>query len=133
MRSIHNNRKLQAQFEGAAADQMMGGSAKRIEPDDMQFQFTLRHANSSPQLEEYALNAVQEFKKYFNGVSTVHVVLDHQKNDYVKNKFAEIKVTAIGNSFISKEFAETYEKAIESCVESIKRQLIKYKEKIRQI
>jgi len=133
MRSIHTNRKLQTKFEGATEDHTMGGSSNNNEPDEMQFQFTLRHANPAPQLEEYAFNAVQEFKKYYNGVSTIHVVLDHQKNDYVKNKFAEIKVIAIGNTFISKEFNETYEKAIESCVESIKRQLIKYKDKIRHI
>ncbi len=103
-------------------------------PREMQVYFTVRHTSKHHHpVESYARTAVQEFKKYYNGITDCRIVLDHQKNDYVNNKLAEITVHVHDHTFVSKEAADTYEKAIDACVEHISRQLQKHKEKVRHL
>ncbi len=99
----------------------------------MRVQFTLRHSANKAAVEAYARAAVTEFNKYFDGVTDCHIVLDHQKNDRVLNKLAEITAHVHNHTFVSKEAAETYERAIDSCVTNICKQLQKHKEKVRHL
>jgi putative sigma-54 modulation protein len=97
-------------------------------------QFTLRHTTSHPHLEKYAREAITQFDKYFhNGITDCHIILDHQNNDTVHNKLSEITVHVHHHTFVSKESAETYEKAIDLCVEHLCKQLQKHKEKVRHL
>ncbi len=104
-----------------------------IEEKEIPLQFTLRHSSNHASIKDYAKSAVHIFNKFHNKIIDCQVVLDHQKNDKVKNKFAEITARVPSHYFISKGHAETYEKAIDSCVENICKQLQKHKEKIRGI
>jgi putative sigma-54 modulation protein len=94
-------------------------------------QVTLRHSNNHTSIEGYARDAAQALTKYFPGPIICHVILDHQKNDFEKNKLAEITVHVPQNDFVSKEGGVTYEQAIDSCIDSLSKQLKKYKEKQR--
>ncbi len=93
-------------------------------------QVTLRHTNNHRDIEQYARDAVQAFGKIFNGIVNSHVILDHQKNDFEKNKLAEITVHVPQNVLVAREAASTYEQAIDSCVNAMGRQLRKYKDKL---
>ena len=93
-------------------------------------QVTLRHTNNHRDIEQYARGAVQALGKIFSGIVNGHVILDHQKNDFEKNKLAEITIHIPQNVLVAKEGAATYEQAIDSCVDSLGRQLKKYKEKL---
>ncbi|PWW81618.1 MULTISPECIES: ribosome hibernation-promoting factor, HPF/YfiA family [Prosthecochloris] len=94
-------------------------------------QVTLRHTNNHREIEQYARDAVQALDKVFSGIVNCHVVLDHQKNDFEKNKLAEITVHIPQNVLVAKEAAAKYEQAIDSCVDSLGRQLRKHKEKLQ--
>lgn len=109
-------------------------NGQRHFPKEMRIQFTVRHTSKHHHpVEQYARLAVQEFQKYYDGITDCHIVLDHQKNDYVNNKLAEITVHVHHHTFVSREAADTYEKAIDACVTHISRQLQKYKEKVRHL
>lgn len=105
----------------------------QISENKMRVQFTLRHAKSHPEIERYAREAILDFDKYYNGVTDCHIILDHQKHDLVTNKRAEITAHVHNHTFVSKQAAPTYQKAIDLCVEHICRQLQKHKEKIRHL
>ena len=94
-------------------------------------QVTLRHTNNHGDIEQYARDSVQALSRIFPGVVNCHVILDHQKNDFEKNKLAEITVHVPQNVFVAKEAAATYEQAIDSCMDSMGRQLKRHKEKLR--
>ncbi len=94
-------------------------------------QVTLRHTNSHRDIEQYARDAVQALGKVFSGIVSCHVILDHQKNDFDKNKLAELTVHIPQNVLVAKEAAATYEQAIDSCVDSMGRQLKKHKDKLK--
>jgi putative sigma-54 modulation protein len=99
----------------------------------MRVQFTMRHALNNGEQESYARAAVTEFFKHFDGITDCHIILDHQPNDRVHNKRAEITAHVHDHTFVSKEAAETYEKAVDACVSNICKQLQKHKEKIRHL
>ncbi|MEI6756724.1 MAG: ribosome-associated translation inhibitor RaiA [Chlorobium sp.] len=92
---------------------------------------TLRHSNNHNDIEEYARNAVLPLARIFPGIISCHVILDHQKNDFEKNKLAEITVHVPQNVFVAKEARGAYEPAIDECVEALSRQLLKHKEKMQ--
>lgn len=108
-------------------------SGQTTSENKMRVQFTLRHANSHPEIERYAREAILDFDKYYDGVTDCHIILDHQNHDLVTNKRAEITAHVHSHTFVSKQAAPTYEKAIDLCVEHICRQIQKHKEKIRHL
>jgi putative sigma-54 modulation protein len=99
----------------------------------MTVRFTLRHSQNHNGIEKYARTAVLDFHKYFDGITDCHIILDHQHNDLQNNKIAEITAQAHHHTFVSKESAETYEKAIDACVKNVSKQLQKHKEKVRNL
>lgn len=94
-------------------------------------QVTLRHTNNHRDIEQYARDAVQALGRIFSGIVNAHVILDHQKNDFEKNKLAEITIHIPQNVLVAKEAAGTYEQAIDRCGDSLGRQLKKHKEKLQ--
>ncbi len=98
--------------------------------EPMQVQVTLRHSHNHNDIELYARDAVQSLERIYSGIVNVHVILDHQKNDFQKNKLAEITLKVPQNVLVAREASATYEQAIDSCVDVLGRQLKKYKEKL---
>ena len=104
---------------------------KVVVNDAVNVTVTLRHSSNHSDIEEYARNAVLALTRVFPGIISCHVILDHQKNDFEKNKLAEITVHVPQNVLVAKEACAAYEQAIDSCVEALSRQLQKYKEKLQ--
>ncbi len=104
---------------------------KVVVNDAVNVTVTLRHSSNHSDIEEYARNAVLALTKVFPGIISCHVIMDHQKNDFEKNKLAEITVHVPQNVLVAKEACTAYEMAIDNCVESLTRQLQKYKEKLQ--
>ncbi|MBF0586497.1 ribosome-associated translation inhibitor RaiA [Prosthecochloris sp. N3] len=94
-------------------------------------QVTLRHSSNHHDIEQYARDAVESLDKVFGGIVSIHVILDHQKNDYENNKLAEVTLHVPQQVLVAKEAAATYEQAIDSCKDSLGRQLKKYKDKLQ--
>jgi putative sigma-54 modulation protein len=90
---------------------------------------TLRHSGNHNGIEEYARNAVLILTRVFPALISCHVILDHQKNDFEKNKLAEITVHVPQNVFVAKEAGSAYESAIDTCIDALSRQLLRHKEK----
>ncbi len=90
---------------------------------------TLRHSSNHNNIEEYARNAVLILARVFPALISCHVILDHQKNDFEKNKLAEITVHVPQNVFVAKEAGTAYESAIDTCIDALSRQLLRHKEK----
>ncbi len=104
---------------------------KAVVSDVVNVKVTLRHSNNHTDIEEYARNAVIPLLKIFPGIISCHIILDHQKNDFEKNKLAEITVVVPQNVLVAKESGAVYEQTIDNCVEALSRQLKKYKEKLQ--
>ena len=104
---------------------------KVVVNDAVNVTVTLRHSNNHTDIEEYARNAVLSLVNVYSGIISCHIILDHQKNDFEKNKIAEITVHVPQNVLVAKEAGTNYEQSIDICVDALSRQLKKYKEKIQ--
>jgi len=103
---------------------------KSVDTETMNVQVTLRHSSNHSSIEDYARDAVQALARVYPGILSCHIILDHQKNDFEKNKIAEITLHVPQQVLVAKDAAPAYEPAIDSCVDSLERQLQKYKEKM---
>ncbi|MEI6847424.1 MAG: ribosome-associated translation inhibitor RaiA [Chlorobiaceae bacterium] len=105
---------------------------KVVVDESFNVKVTLRHSNNHTTIEEYAKNAVLPLARVFPGIISCHVILDHQKNDFEKNKLAEVTVNVPQHVLVAKDASVAYEQSIDNCVEALTRQLRKYKEKLEE-
>jgi putative sigma-54 modulation protein len=64
-------------------------------------------------------------------VIDTEVSLKVDNADVKENKIAEVRVTIPGNNFYVKKQSATFEESADEAIEALRRQLKKYKEKIR--
>ncbi len=93
----------------------------------MQTTITARHFTANPALRQYASARLSKLEKYYDGITDVHVVL--HKNSLTKT--VEITLRVYRQRLNAQDVAQTYEKAIDGCVERLRKQIIRYKDKLR--
>lgn len=68
---------------------------------------------------------------FFDKITSVEVYLKLENSGQVKDKIVEALVNVPGDSIFVKDTSKTFEESIEKVGSSLKRQLVKYKEKKR--
>lgn len=73
----------------------------------------------------------QKLNLFFDKITTVKVFLKLENSGQVKDKVVEAVVNVPGETIFVKDSSKTFEESIEKVGASLKRQLVKYKEKKR--
>lgn len=68
---------------------------------------------------------------YFDRIIDARVTLKLENAGQVKDKIAEVRLKVPGDVLVVKESQKTFEASIDEAVDVLKRQLIKFKEKMR--
>ena len=87
------------------------------------------HFEASKQLEAFIQKKVSRLAKFNDGVYVADVTLKVVKPETNANKDASVKLLARGHEFFAQEIADTFEEAIDKCVDKLERQVLKFKEK----
>ena len=87
------------------------------------------HFEASKSLETFIQKKVSRLSKFDDGISVAEITLKVVKPESNDNKDASVKLVSPGNEFFSQETADTFEEAIDRCVEKLERQVTKAKEK----
>lgn len=75
---------------------------------------------------------VSKLHTYFNNIIDIEVFLKLEKNgSQIKQKETHIKLNLPGKTLFSEESSQAFEESVEMAVDSMRRQLKKHKEKIR--
>ncbi|MEO1259057.1 MAG: ribosome-associated translation inhibitor RaiA [Bacteroidota bacterium] len=82
-------------------------------------------------LVEFINRKVGKLDQYFDRIIHVDVKLRLENAGQVKDKVAEVRLEVPGQRLFAKEVSKTFEKSISEVVENLRRQLTKYKEKLR--
>jgi putative sigma-54 modulation protein len=98
----------------------------------MTTEVTFRHFDAVPDLRDHALKGVNKLTRYYDGITKAHVVLDIE-NESTDLKSAEISLGVYRQTLTASEIAETHEEAINRCVSQLKRQILRYKDRLRSI
>lgn len=82
-------------------------------------------------LEDFIEEKVSKLSKYYDGVIGSEVTLKVENSDTTDNKIAEIRVAIRGNDLFAKKQSKTFEEATDIAVEALRKQLTKYKGKMK--
>lgn len=88
------------------------------------------HFEATEKLEAFIQKKVSRLSKFNDGVLLAEVSLKVVKPESNANKDVSVKLLAPGHEFFVQEVADTFEEAIDRCVEKLERQLVKSKEKL---
>ena len=89
------------------------------------------HFKADAKLENFIREKVNKLSSIFDGVIGSEVTLKVMQSSTNENKVADIKLIIPGNDLFAKKQAKTFEEAVDSAVEALRRQLKKHKEKVR--
>lgn len=87
------------------------------------------HFDASEQLQAFIQKKIAKLEKYYENIKKVEVSLKVVKPETAKNKEAGICVYANGE-FYAEKVCDTFEEAVDLCVDALEKQLVKHKEKI---
>jgi putative sigma-54 modulation protein len=76
-------------------------------------------------------NKINKLEQYYNNIIGAEVILKLDKSGASDNKVADIKILIPGNDLFAKRQSKTFEEAVDSASEALKKQLVKVKEKQR--
>lgn len=98
----------------------------------MNIQFHPSGFAASEQLKEFIVKRVAKLETFFDKIIDADVYLKLENHAQIKDKTAEVKLNVPGITLFSSETAKTFEESTDLAVESLRRQLKKYKEKIQE-
>ena len=94
----------------------------------MKTTFTARHFDATTELKNYSIDSVQKLNQFYDRILTCDIILEPLPDD--ENPYqAELNVKIPQTLLNAKERAPTYEQAVNKVVNTVTRQLKKYKEK----
>jgi putative sigma-54 modulation protein len=81
---------------------------------------------------DYIEKKVSKMDQYFDRIIEAKVTLRLENSGQVRDKIAEVQLNVPGESLFVKESSKTFEASVDGALSSMRRQLIKYKEKLRE-
>jgi ribosomal subunit interface protein len=89
--------------------------------------------SASSQLEEFIQKKISKLEKYNDNIINIDVALKLEKDDNLENKVVEVTIAVKGQDVFAKKNAKTFEEAVDELYDVLKRQLVKIKEKEREV
>lgn len=89
------------------------------------------HFTADQKLLDFIERKVNKLEVFFDRIIGADVTLKLENTGQVQDKVAEIKLNVPGQTMIAKDTSKTFENSIDIAVASLRRQLIRHKEKIQ--
>tara|TARA_R110002050_G_scaffold14038_1_gene44660 strand:+ start:3972 stop:4274 length:303 start_codon:yes stop_codon:yes gene_type:complete len=91
------------------------------------------HFTPDQKLVDFANKKLNKLDTFFEGIISAELILKVLKPEAAENKVAEIKLSIPANGYLfAKKEADTFEEAIDLALDAIRRQLTKFKEKLKE-
>ena len=89
------------------------------------------HFDATEKLQAFVEKKVAKLEKSYEDIQKVEVQLKVVKPATALNKEASLTVTVPGTTLFVEKTCDSFEKSVDQCVDSMKVQLTKFKEKMR--
>ena len=89
------------------------------------------HFSADRKLKTLITNKIGKLEKYFDRIEEADVTLKLENSGQIKDKCVEIVMKVPGNVIFSSSTHKKFEKATEEAISSLRRQVIKHKERRR--
>ena len=98
----------------------------------MEVKINSLHFNADQKLVEFVNKKVGKLDTFFDGILSAEITLKIDKPETTNNKISELKVSIPANDYLfAKKQADSFEEATDLAIEAVKKQLGKYKEKLK--
>lgn len=91
------------------------------------------HFDATEKLQEFINKKVEKLQKAYEDIQKVEVQLKVEKPAAALNKTTSLTVTAPGNTLFVEKTCDTFEEGVDLCLDAMKVQLTKFKEKQRNL
>ncbi len=95
----------------------------------MHIQITARQFQASDRLNEYARKKIERLSRYYDGITGIQVIMS--KDGQPETKSVEMNASVHRQQLVAKADGKTHEEAVDECVDRLKRQVVRYKDKLR--
>lgn len=99
----------------------------------MVYQVQSVHFDADQKLKDFIEKKISKLDQFFDKIINGDVILKLEATGHVQDKVVEIKLNLPGSVLISKETKKTFEEGVDLAIESLSRQLVKHKEKMREV
>lgn len=89
------------------------------------------HFDAAEHLQSFIQKKVVKLEKIYDDISSVEIVLKVVKPETAANKEAGVKVNVPNCDFYANKICDSFEEAVDLCVEALGKQMVKHKEKAR--
>ena len=90
------------------------------------------HFKADQKLIDFCEKRINKLELFFEGIIGAEVILKLEKDEDQENKVAEIKLSVPANEYLfAKKQAKSFEEAVDLAVDALRKQLDKYKTKIK--
>jgi putative sigma-54 modulation protein len=99
----------------------------------METQIQSPHLTIKPDLEQFIYEKMDSLEKLFDRLEDPMVILKVDKTARKENKHAEVSLRMPGMRIFAEDKAETFEQAIVTAIEQVKKQIKKHKDKLKNV
>ena len=89
------------------------------------------HFDASEQLQAFIQKKAAKLEKFYDDIKKVEVSLKVVKPETAANKEASVKVLVKNDELYANKVCDTFEESIDLCMDALNKQLVKYKENLR--
>jgi ribosomal subunit interface protein len=98
----------------------------------MEIKINSVHFTADQRLLDFVNKKVAKLDTFFDGIINAEVTLKVLKPETVKNKVSEVKISIPANGYLfAKKEADTFEEATDLAIDAVRKQIDKYKEKLK--
>ena len=90
------------------------------------------HFDATEKLQAFVNKKAEKLSKSYEDIQKVEVQLKVQKPATALNKVTSLTVSVPGNALFVEKTCDTFEEGVDLCVDAMRVQLTKYKEKLRE-
>jgi len=91
------------------------------------------HFTPDQKLVDFAVKKTNKLDTFFDGIISAEVILKIEKPEINNNKVAEVKISIPSADYLfAKKQADSFEEAIDLSIDALKKQLAKFKEKLKE-
>lgn len=97
----------------------------RVHTESVQFK-------ADQKLINYIEKRLNKMDQFFDRIIEARVTLKLENSGQIRDKIAEVRLSVPGDQLIAKEASKTFEASVDNATSALKRQLIRYKERMRK-
>ncbi len=96
----------------------------------MQTRITARHFDASLGLRTHVEESLAKLERFYDRIYDAHVILEDHPSPEAEKR-AEIALNVYRRTLTASDTAPSHRAAVDGCVRQLKRQVVRYKEKLR--